>query len=114
MNDMRTKQWFVKVHYNGQLIEVREVWSDTQAMAQIYAHKLAVSSLDTQIETPEETSNRQHFERYNALSARIDELTEFLYDDYGDTVDQLGTEKVAELEAEYRSLKEQRSAMITY
>ena len=114
VNDTRSKQWFVKVHYNGQLIEVREIWSDTQNMAQIYAHKHAVSSMDTQMETPEETSNRLHFEKYNKLSDEINELEEFLYDDYGDTVKQLGREKTAELEAKYNALRKQRSEMISY
>ncbi len=55
---MRTKQWFVKIHYKGQLIETKEVWSDTEQIASIIAHKDAVSLLDTQIETPEETTKR--------------------------------------------------------
>jgi hypothetical protein len=44
-------------------------------------------------------------EYYNLVN-KIDSLSEFLYDDYGDTVDQLGIERTNELELEYKSLKE--------
>ena len=41
----------------------------------------------------------------NQLINRINSLSEFLYDDYGDTVEQLGLEKTMELEKEWEELK---------
>ena len=55
---MRTKQWFVKIRYKGKLVEIKEIWSDTERMASIIAHKDAVSILESQIETPKETTRR--------------------------------------------------------
>lgn len=106
MNDMRTKQWFIKVRYNGRLIEVREVWSDTQQMAQIHAHKHATSSLDTQMETSEETKTRFLKAEYEQLRRDNDSLEEYLFDDYGDTVEQIGLKKANELEVKYSQQQE--------
>lgn len=36
---------------------------------------------------------------------RIYDLEEFLYDDFGDTVEQLGMDRVRELEAELQALR---------
>jgi predicted HAD superfamily Cof-like phosphohydrolase len=44
---------------------------------------------------------------YLDLVDQIDSLSEFLYDDYGDTVDQLGIDKTNELESDLKDLKEQ-------
>ena len=58
MNDMRSKKWFVKIHYKGKLVEIKEIWSDTERIASMMAHKDAVSLLESQIETQEETTKR--------------------------------------------------------
>ena len=47
-----------------------------------------------------------------ALNNQINQLEEFLFDDYGDTVAQLGIEKVRELEAELKELKTKRAALV--
>ena len=51
-------------------------------------------------------------ETINALRNQIDSLGEFLYDDYGDTVEQLGMEKTRELELEYQELKDKLSTLL--
>ncbi len=43
---------------------------------------------------------------YLDLLDQIDSLSEFLYDDYGNTVDQLGIDKTNELESELKDLRE--------
>lgn len=43
------------------------------------------------------------------LDKKISDLEEFLFDDYGDSVEQLGIEKVRELESELRAMKDERS-----
>jgi hypothetical protein len=90
MNDMRTKQWFVKVCYNGTLLEVREIWSDTQAMAQIQAHKHAVNSLEAQVEAPEETQKRTALRLISELEAKLCEARQWLHDwpEYMDETDE--------------------------
>jgi CHAD domain-containing protein len=57
------------------------------------------------IDLPKETLRIRALE----LDREISELSEFLYDDYGDSVDQLGIEKVRELERKLGDLEDQRS-----
>ena len=53
---------------------------------------------------PESEQDREYWSLVN----QIDSLEEFLYDDYGDTVDQLGQAKTDELEKELIELKAKR------
>lgn len=56
----------------------------------------------------EETTNlRKLEEELFGLETEINELSQFIYDDYGDTVDQLGISKTSELELHYSKLKGQ-------
>ncbi len=50
-------------------------------------------------------------ERKISLQNEISELEEFLYDDFGDTVAQLGIEKTRELETKLATLQDALSAM---
>ena len=50
--------------------------------------------------------------RYDKLSREIDDLGEFINDDYGSTFDQLGEEKTKELEKKLRDLCEQRQSLV--
>lgn len=77
MNDMKTKQWFVKVHYNNKLIETREVWSDTEHRATIYAHSHAYASIDTQIEMPAERQRREISSLIDQLALKLDEARQW-------------------------------------
>lgn len=90
MNDMRTKQWFVKIHYNGTLVEVREIWADTEALASIYAHKHAAHSLDTQLENTEETTLRLMREKLAAAEQDLHDVREWMHSwpEYMDDTDE--------------------------
>lgn len=48
------------------------------------------------------------------LQWQIDQLREFLFDDYGDTVAQLGIDRTRELEREYAALKVKERDMRNY
>ena len=113
MSDQKTKQWFVKVCYGNTLLEVVEIWTDTEQEASMYAHQLTLRALKTQIETPTETERRTAEKVLNALQNEADSLSEFIYDDYGDTVDQLGMEETAKLEQKLRQLRNEISEVVT-
>lgn len=113
MSDLKTKQWFIKIYHKGQLIEVREVWSDSEYQACMFAHKQAVSSLETQMETPTETERRMAENLLLTLEREAENLSEFIYDDYGNTVDQLGMEETAKLEQKLRQLRNEISEVVT-
>lgn len=104
MTDMQTKQYWVKIQYAGQTLEVQEIWADSENAAHLKAINIAQSKMEFQSETAEETELRLLSEKLRKLEKRKHSLSEFIWDDYGDTVDQLGIEKVQELEAEYSGL----------
>ena len=105
MSDLKTKQWFIKIYHKGQLMEVKEVWSDSEYQACMFAHKQAVSSLETQMETPTETERRVAENLLFTLEREAENLSEFIHDDYGDTVEQLGMEEVKKLERKLEEIR---------
>ena len=50
-------------------------------------------------------------DKYLELTEQINNLGEYLYDDHGDTINQLGKERTNELELEYKALIEKRNTL---
>jgi hypothetical protein len=56
--DLKSKQWFVKILYKNVVIDVKEVWADTESCALRFAHSIATSTLEVQCESRVETIQR--------------------------------------------------------
>jgi len=70
----KTNQYWVKVQYVNQPIEIVEIWADNERNARRKAHDLALSKIEVQCETPEQTAARQKMAKYDALSREYDKL----------------------------------------
>ena len=80
MNDMRTNQYFIEVRYNDLLLEVKEVWSDSENMAMMYAHKQALSQIESSTETPRDTEKRLALRLIWELRDKLNEARQHLHD----------------------------------
>lgn len=95
---LKNNEYQIKVIFGGQVLRVDTVWADTESQAMRIAHNNAMADLETQRETKAETALRKELAELDALIDVENQLSEFLFDDYGDTVEQLGWAKVRELE----------------
>jgi hypothetical protein len=84
-------QWFIKRNCGVYKLGVFNSL-DTDSFA-------IVAIVKQRPETRAETRLRQLNQLHNKLTRDCDDLSEFLLNDYGDSVDQLGMERVRELEA---------------
>jgi len=54
----------------------------------------------------------EQYVELNELLDKINSLEEFLFDDYGDSVAQLGQERCDELEVELNTMRQRRSELL--
>jgi len=64
--------------------------------------------MKTNKETNKEIKTKQLEELYREANS----LEEFIYDDYGDTVDQLGMEETAKLEQRFKQLQDEINEIV--
>jgi len=103
---LKKNQYWIKVQYGKATVEIMEIWADDRNTAYLKAAKLAQSKLEFMIEEPKETDIRELENQLFALETEAEQLSEFIYDDYGDTVYQLGIKKTNELELDLSGLKD--------